>query len=183
MAWNFNPRSPCGERPEQVVVDEFQGRISIHALLAESDRTTSRPSILASGFQSTLSLRRATLPSRESSWTERISIHALLAESDYTAKTDNYNTIQFQSTLSLRRATWTASSTEATSRFQSTLSLRRATDDSTVGLGSGGDFNPRSPCGERRSEAASGIVERVISIHALLAESDPCSGADGPHTV
>ena len=56
---NFYPRSPCGERRRLRAVQNAQIDISIHALLAESDR----PKALKS--------RRIV-----------ISIHALLAESD-----------------------------------------------------------------------------------------------------
>ena len=37
--WHFYPRSPCGERPigPQIIADRVS--ISIHALLAESDRS------------------------------------------------------------------------------------------------------------------------------------------------
>ena len=103
-ASNFNPRSPCGERP----------RHNLHMFPGY-------------GFQSTLSLRRATRLQIQGYTTEScISIHALLAESDPV--------------------------------------IAQACDVSR-------DFNPRSPCGERR--VLSGyLTERQISIHALLAESD-----------
>ena len=58
---NFYPRSPCGERPMQIVVVVVDALISIHALLAESDATNR--------------IFRAKL--------SPISIHALLAESDF----------------------------------------------------------------------------------------------------
>ena len=57
---DFNPRSPCGERPSSVSGLPQIGQISIHALLAESDPANS-----------------GNLPFK---W---ISIHALLAESDH----------------------------------------------------------------------------------------------------
>ena len=81
-----------------------------------------------------------------------ISIHALLAESDGIVYPDGAGPSLFQSTLSLRRATtrynrgnmfWAI--------FQSTLSLRRATAGCGGSRCCGGDFNPRSPCGERLS--------------------------------
>ena len=147
-------------------------RISIHALLAESDCWRLEGARLA--------------PS--------ISIHALLAESDRSTIRwgDVYS--QFQSTLSLRRATWNRTTSVPFSLFQSTLSLRRATDfvpaisslieisihallaESDLDLGiyrfECRHFNPRSPCGERQ-DAWIGDGEVVqISIHALLAESD-----------
>ena len=56
---DFYPRSPCGERP--TADKEARKRlISIHALLAESDCTTTITICIASKFLSTLSLRRAT---------------------------------------------------------------------------------------------------------------------------
>ena len=55
----FNPRSPCGERRCLPQLLQGHGAISIHALLAESDRMI------------------CTLGTRQ-----KISIHALLAESD-----------------------------------------------------------------------------------------------------
>ena len=80
---NFYPRSPCGERRVvHVAQDPSPGRISIHALLAESD--CARGPLRAKGpkFLSTLSLRRATKMKLLSQMTTDISIHALLAESD-----------------------------------------------------------------------------------------------------
>ena len=105
---------------------------------------------------------------------------------------------RFLSTLSLRRATC-STGTRATSRatFLSTLSLRRATASKALcatafflflstlslrratGVYYGGrpqhsiDFYPRSPCGERLFRVAVFQHTVVISIHALLAESDP----------
>ena len=57
---DFYPRSPCGERLHVLgaVVDVFS--ISIHALLAESDRQNPGEHYVAFRFLSTLSLRRAT---------------------------------------------------------------------------------------------------------------------------
>ena len=58
---NFYPRSPCGERQSDCGQYCTRARISIHALLAESDIVYAQ--ILANTmlFLSTLSLRRATL--------------------------------------------------------------------------------------------------------------------------
>ena len=57
-------------------------------------------------------------------------------------------------------------------RFLSTLSLRRATVPTGGLFFFDGHFYPRSPCGERLTEAQSEAVTTLISIHALLAESD-----------
>ena len=102
--WHFNPRSPCGERPAWSLrirfTIQFQStlslrrataigqpvsptiKISIHALLAESDRMSVHGSSPTRPFQSTLSLRRATFPINHLAAPVTISIHALLAESD-----------------------------------------------------------------------------------------------------
>ena len=40
------------------------------------------------------------------------------------------------------------------------------------------NFYPRSPCGERRGGILKTISKRLISIHALLAESDPFTEHD-----
>ena len=56
--------------------------ISIHALLAESDRRCFNVLRNRFGFLSTLSLRRATANSHGGRQGQHISIHALLAESD-----------------------------------------------------------------------------------------------------
>ena len=56
-------------------------------------------------------------------------------------------------------------------QFLSTLSLRRAT--ANLGRHSGdNDFYPRSPCGERPTYLETSSIDDLISIHALLAESD-----------
>ena len=147
---HFYPRSPCGERRRTDRRKERDSQISIHALLAESDFCR-RPGMYESRY---------------------ISIHALLAESDHPCPTASTSQSSFLSTLSLRRATPRASAIAVPTR----------------------DFYPRSPCGERPPPSAylNGIAEflstlslrratppgllhslgGVISIHALLAESD-----------
>ena len=106
MSNDFYPRSPCGERRRMEHSSTCTRRflstlslrratarlcwnrsrtpkISIHALLAESDK----PKINYKGdtkiFLSTLSLRRATSQYNCTVKGQIISIHALLAESDY----------------------------------------------------------------------------------------------------
>ena len=102
----FYPRSPCGER-RLLHGSESKGiKISIHALLAESDDFF--------GFMAKL--------------LSIISIHALLAESD-------------------RQVIQTC---RAILVFLSTLSLRRATSIVDIINNIINDFYPRSPCGERR---------------------------------
>ena len=80
---DFYPRSPCGERLHIGRGCVMIHRISIHALLAESD-TTKVAGLLALIY---------------------ISIHALLAESDCARGPLRAERPNFLSTLSLRRAT------------------------------------------------------------------------------
>ena len=57
-------------------------------------------------------------------------------------------------------------------RFLSTLSLRRATTIHDTKIDKHNDFYPRSPCGERLRPTEVPQYHILISIHALLAESD-----------
>ena len=145
-------------------------------------------------FLSTLSLRRATDVIAEITDAQSISIHALLAESDYSQyrhfpqhphfyprspcgeRQINRNIAngerKFLSTLSLRRATHNTRFWTIRQEFLSTLSLRRATMDSSRAASCQQHFYPRSPCGERRVHYDNYNLHCVISIHALLAESD-----------
>ena len=127
-AKNFYPRSPCGERRLAAAAQGCGAGISIHALLAESDCTSTAQS--------------AALPP--------ISIHALLAESDERAAA---------------RKDWEK-------QFLSTLSLRRATIGAWLPWPAVTYFYPRSPCGERLGWVVRSCKGIMISIHALLAESD-----------
>ena len=192
---HFYPRSPCGERQGLLGVDSGQaiflstlslrratfparsfhspGPISIHALLAESDLANFNNGLIPVEFLSTLSLRRATDGPAKLPKQIEISIHALLAESDPPVR----DIIQwegiFLSTLSLRRATSRPRALKSRRCvFLSTLSLRRATRLWIMLYSCPGNFYPRSPCGERRSNPVCIVVAIIISIHALLAESD-----------
>mgnify|MGYP007064636146 CR=1 FL=1 len=124
---HFYPRSPCGERPAPQPVGQYDGLISIHALLAESDLFLvfwcifslyiSIHALLAESDRKVFSI---FLPIR-------ISIHALLAESD---RAPPYNLMIHhdfypRSPCGERQAT--KSDQGASNQFLSTLSLRRAT--------------------------------------------------------
>ena len=78
----------------------------------------------------------------------------------------------FQSTLSLRRATWAWYKSDV-SKYISIHALLAESDACTrIFCGSHPNFNPRSPCGERRRFRPCRLGSPEISIHALLAESD-----------
>ena len=168
---DFYPRSPCGERPNNVLPAYAACGISIHALLAESDNVRithnpgpryfyprspcgerqphSRKTGRLQPFLSTLSLRRATFVPAHVAVVPAISIHALLAESDIALlilpirRPDFYprSPCGERPPITFRHCT--------TYLFLSTLSLRRATVHYD-------NYN----------------LHCVISIHALLAESD-----------
>ena len=147
-------------------------QISIHALLAESDRQPAqllyKPRMISIHALLAESDRRSVKLFRQN----YISIHALLAESDFALLTVLNHLLRFLSTLSLRRAT----------------RQRHLISAAVI------DFYPRSPCGERRMtlmqkcfvsiflstlslrRATQGVHDAdcraAISIHALLAESD-----------
>ena len=90
-----------------------------------------------------------------------ISIHALLAESDVFSFC--FSVFDFL--------------------FLSTLSLRRATVEEVSGDTWARDFYPRSPCGERLDDSSLTSLADVISIHALLAESDVYSSAPSRYSL
>ena len=194
---HFYPRSPCGERQfsyflhihrllflstlslrratSNQPVTMHTWRISIHALLAESDDTSSTQCKLKLSFLSTLSLRRATrrfrtvnnakidisihalLAESDAPNSGRIrdtviSIHALLAESDY-QQTAYFFYVKISIHALLAESDVTPHKKKNDRKgFLSTLSLRRAT-----------------------GQTGQGVAGSGISIHALLAESDAFS--------
>ena len=175
--------------------DPARMAISIHALLAESDYLTNYHFTGIFIFLSTLSLRRATdrrnLANNLMAFLSTLSLRRATFDSGTFVPAE-----KFLSTLSLRRATIgllrrlmnsidfyprspcgerrkEVTMADFDKIFLSTLSLRRATVCWT-GMQSGTlHFYPRSPCGERRIEADKICKFPIISIHALLAESDP----------
>ena len=129
-----------------IKITGFLSTLSLRRATIVILRKTNTPS----QFLSTLSLRRATEQLRQKDIQIAISIHALLAESDISGLWMALNRPLFLSTLSLRRATQL--------HFPCTELYQH--------------FYPRSPCGERLWANFSGFYWWVISIHALLAESD-----------
>ena len=179
----FYPRSPCGER-----LDEIPYQRQIHQFLSTLSlrRATHllRRFLSMSSFLSTLSLRRATWSASKLGGMSDISIHALLAESDRGQRPNWEGCQTFLSTLSLRRATPKTHQSRDVSHhfyprspcgerlmdtliladtmlFLSTLSLRRATLAGPSGPAFLINFYPRSPCGER-------LVQNQIIFHHNL---------------
>ena len=168
---NFYPRSPCGERRYPSAVSRPHAAISIHALLAESD-------LHISDY-----VRNAD-----------ISIHALLAESDAHVVPVQHGCQDFYPRSPCGERLSIHFVHLQINVFLSTLSLRRATSSFCPADSQRRHFYPRSPCGERpyimiitictalflstlslrRATKPRRLKSRrcVISIHALLAESD-----------
>ena len=102
-------------------------RISIHALHEESDMLRESEAYGPSSFQSTLSMRRATLRRRYVIESLHLFQSTLSMRRATSCSSDAFSGMIFQSTLSMRRATWTVPSSVLSVLFQSTLSMRRAT--------------------------------------------------------
>ena len=103
-----------------------------------------------------------------------ISIHALLAESDNRdiAHRKRQKNISIHALLA-ESDPGKVKLVEPGLVFLSTLSLRRATLKPPVKSHAKEHFYPRSPCGERPPMCTINRMPLIISIHALLAESDP----------
>ena len=148
-------------------------QISIHALLAESDPLLMFWLFRLSRFLSTLSLRRATQCRRPRPRPRFISIHALLAESDSKPRALKSRRMVFLSTLSLRRATNLPSSPiDRKLYFYPRSPCGERPKVNFLIFDPSAYFYPRSPCGERHTYTRTQSASLVISIHALLAESD-----------
>ena len=127
----------------------------------------------ASAFLSTLSLRRATHHRPDIRLCRAISIHALLAESDSPKMRIHSEFRDFYPRSPCGERLMQGFFNFFRIKFLSTLSLRRATIWATILEALTLYFYPRSPCGERLKNTLSKVINRSISIHALLAESDP----------
>ena len=101
-----------------------------------------------------------------------ISIHALLAESDNVKVRMVCISTNFYPRSPCGERQRRTCQRDGKRAFLSTLSLRRATERNHLFSRWICDFYPRSPCGERRGFHKINCQLMVISIHALLAESD-----------
>ncbi len=168
----FYPRSPCGERPS--TPDICAGRIGFLSTLSLRRATENGQAATEQlpAFLSTLSLRRATTVTWDVVNDTDISIHALLAESDLQLLPPSSRPAPFLSTLSLRRATTPRlSRVVPTPIFLSTLSLRRATSKNAA-MGNPTLISIHALLAESDAVPDLGKRDVRISIHALLAESD-----------
>ena len=126
---------------------------------------------LGAKFLSTLSLRRATDYTRKGIGRLDISIHALLAESDAPAQRSNPKEFDFYPRSPCGERQWTARMILPQPYFYPRSPCgERPVQHSQIHKHN--NFYPRSPCGERLSKNAAMGNPTLISIHALLAESD-----------
>ena len=170
---DFNPRSPCGERLENIVAINPDINFNPRSPCGERPAPGGYYSS-ASVFQSALPLRGATLVLGHLEDGADISIRAPLAGSDRASAAScraapHFNPrspcgerlrfrlralgiVIFQSALPLRGATTVfAEFGDGINAFQSALPLRGATFDTARIPVIIPNFNPRSPCGERPS--------------------------------
>ena len=125
---NFNPHSPCGERPRNFILLSISGNISIHTPHAGSDQNRPQEILLHMNFNphSPCGERPAVC----CIWIVffSISIHTPHAGSDGCPSPLWLWSVQFQSTLPMRGATSSASNPPTLAvEFQSTLPMRGAT--------------------------------------------------------
>ena len=123
-------------------------------------------------FLSTLSLRRATRRHRSN---DRCPVDFYPRSPCGERPTDMRKRLiefRFLSTLSLRRATSSIDDLEPSTTHFYPRSPCGERPQSAPRFTPTANFYPRSPCGERLSTPNPGKVKVVISIHALLAESD-----------
>ena len=149
--------------------------ISIHALLAESDRGEHHASTQQENFYPRSPCgERPLTPARMSS--RLISIHALLAESDVNEIAYQRQINQFLSTLSLRRATqncWPYRSSFTHFYPRSPCGERHNTPIKAYNIIK--DFYPRSPCGERPpSMIRQPATNRFLSTLSLRRATNVC---------
>ena len=147
---DFNPHSPCGERRRVGSLVLCALEISIHTPHAGSDCIWAVVNAQTIAFQSTLPMRGATYERSDELLHFVISIHTPHAGSDREIAIELAKYMIFQSTLPMRGATvfagvWVPD-------FPISIHTPHAGSDPACrpGLCTVPNFNPHSPCGERR---------------------------------
>ena len=170
---DFNPHSPRREWRKRISYQRRSVCISIHTLLAESDISTIFKFTCTCNFNPH-SPRREWPESQIQCWLwYEISIHTLLAESDRLKFDKDQKAAKFQSTLSSQRVTRPGKPGERRIIYFNPHSPRREWPAADPFDKCKTNFNPHSP---RREWPGSRLIQDQdfrISIHTLLAESDP----------
>ncbi len=171
---DFNPRSPHGERPRPLRGRTALLHISTHAPRTGSDSRRAASRQKEGQFQPTLPARGATATGVSRFTTVPISTHAPRTGSD------RYHFFRRLSNVISTHAPRTGSDMRTLffwrsgSVFQPTLPARGATHAGNDFKSRDGDFNPRSPHGERQRVFHGYPVVHGISTHA------PRTGSDRP---
>ena len=153
----FNPRAPCGARPQRSNMPNEALQISTHAPLAGRDRKRRRDNFPDTKFQPTRPLRGATI---------------LLLVDGMHARDFNP-----RAPCGARQPTTRSSlfavyiSTHAPLAGRDEAQIRASTKYN--------HFNPRAPCGARRSCRKIRLRGHSISTHAPLAGRDACGRSRG----
>ncbi len=190
----FNPRSPCGERLDlrgiKIGKYIFQSTLPVRGATA-----IILIPVGTEEFQSTLPVRGATIQQFPANAARKFQSTLPVRGATITRFQNISNPIKFQSTLPVRGATKSimeiatlasisihapragsdpraAKKRPLRGRFQSTLPVRGATAAAGWNCAVEADFNPRSPCGERRTTGEEAVIPMLISIHAPRAGSD-----------
>ncbi len=196
----FNPRAPCGARPQGARRMNIRAKISIHAPHAGRDGAASPRVSVAWIFQSTRPMRGATKSTPPSCVHHLISIHAPHAGRDLRAGRDNLRQLISihaphagrDGCSSSARTCWTNFNPRAPcgarrSRFSVAFPTEthfnprapcgaRPAAPPYRASSSQRDFNPRAPCGARQLKPSSSPLAFSISIHA------PHAGRDGHYS-
>ena len=150
--YNFNPRSPHGERPIPVWHKSRGKDISIHAPRTGSDAAARSTFAQSRAFQSTLPARGATHHKRFRQVAKNISIHAPRTGSDMGVMRVKPKPCPFQSTLPARGATGCCERKQNKHPCISIHAPRTGSDArACVSDAALVHFNPRSPHGERQA--------------------------------
>ena len=151
MPDDFNPRSPCGERPRppqsSSAASGFQSTLPVRgATMAVF------AAVRTVGFQPTLPVRGATPARCRTRRAPRYFNPRSPCGERHLSRSRDFGPNSFQPTLPVRGAT-EASEREFDEAHISTHAPRAGSDVPELHFSSfpSFDFNPRSPCGERRS--------------------------------
>ena len=178
----FYPRSPCGERRWLRCWKLAARDISIHALLAESDSIGTLRTVSVKNFYPRSPCGERPTNTQQEQQGQHISIHALLAESDSNCLTSSPDSTDFYPRSPCGERREMMFDTDIGIPFLSTLSLRRATNTSpTLCVWVLISIHALLAESDLHAGFKAG-TQCFISIHALLAESDLVAVLNSPHS-
>ena len=177
---NFNPHSPCGERPSPPAPSTRRANFNPHSPCGERPCWNIRPNA-GSYFNphSPCGERHTRTGFRRPC--RYFNPHSPCGERRY-GKAVEQTVWEFQSTLPLRGAT--VRQGRGADRVGISIHTPLAGSDRLPSLPTKllSYFNPHSPCGERRDSPTGAMLAMIISIHTPLAGSDT-SPRGGEHVL